>query len=158
MTAPAAALCHGFFTLRRSWATPPTRVFAAWADAEVRARWFVGPPGWQATQPEMDVRPGGEEWDEGGFATGITTSFHTRYHLVERGARLVFAHRLRLSGTFHSFTLASLLLTPEAERTAVAYTEQIVFLDGQDGTAMRQEGTEEHFAAIPRALGLEEQV
>lgn len=154
MTAP---ICHGTFTLTRDWAAPAERVFRAWTEPALKARWFTGPPGWQEERREMDVRPGGEERTEGLIAaTGLRTRFHARYHLVEPDARLVFAYDLHLSDLFHSITLASLTLTPRAGGTRAAYTEQIVFLDGSDGTAQRVEGTEEHFSAIERALGLTE--
>ena len=38
-------------------------------------------------------------------------------------------------GGFHSVTLSSLELEAEGDGTRVSYTEQIVFLDGKDGTA-----------------------
>lgn len=161
MTAAAThqtpALCHGLFTLKRRWAAPPARVFAAWTDPRLKAQWFVGPPGWQETRREMDVRPGGEERAEGQFAaTGLTTRFHARYHLVEPGARLVYIYDLHLAERLHSITLASLSLQPDGAGTRLAYTEQIVFLDGEDGTALRLEGTEAHFAHIPAVLDTQE--
>jgi uncharacterized protein YndB with AHSA1/START domain len=150
-------LCHGTFTLTRDWAAAPARVFRAWTDPALKARWFAGPPGWQEERREMDVRPGGEERMEGRFTeTGMTTRFHARYHLVEAGARLVYDYDLHLSDVFHSITLASLSLQPTAAGTRVAYTEQIVFLDGKDGTARRQDGTAWHFTRIAEALGLAE--
>lgn len=68
---------------------------------------------------------------------------------------LVFSYELRLAEVMHSITLASLLLRPEGGGTAVTYTEQIVFLDGSESTALRQEGTEWHFARIPGVIGAE---
>ena len=38
-------------------------------------------------------------------------------------------------GGFHSVTLSSLELEAEGDGTRDSYTEQIVFLDGKDGTA-----------------------
>lgn len=152
-----ALLAHGTFTLRRTWAAPPARVFAAWTDPKLKAQWFAGPNDWQETFREMDIRPGGEERAEGRFAgSGLTTKFRARYHLVEPGARLVFTYDLRLAEVLHSITLASLLLRPEGKGTAVAYTEQIAFLDDREAVALRQDGTEWHFARIARLLGVAE--
>jgi uncharacterized protein YndB with AHSA1/START domain len=85
----------------------------------------------------------------------LTSLFEARYHLIEPDARLVYTYDLHHSGNFHSINLASLLLEAEGARTSVAYTEQIVFLDGKDGTASRQTGTEAQFAAIAGVLGVE---
>jgi uncharacterized protein YndB with AHSA1/START domain len=48
---------HTTFTLERTYPAPPTRVFQAWADPEVKARWFAGNP----EDYELDFRPGGTE-------------------------------------------------------------------------------------------------
>jgi uncharacterized protein YndB with AHSA1/START domain len=146
---------YGTFTLKRSWAAPPARVFRAWADPEIKCQWFSGPPGdWAAIRREVDFRPGGLEIHEGKFnSSGMTTLFEGRFHVIEKNERLVFAYDLRLSGHLHSVTLASLILQPNGARTDVFYTEQIVFLDGRDGTTDRKHGTEQlHFNAIEKML------
>jgi uncharacterized protein YndB with AHSA1/START domain len=35
---------HGTFAIERTYPVPPARVFAAWADPDTKALWFVGPP------------------------------------------------------------------------------------------------------------------
>jgi hypothetical protein len=50
--------------------------------------------------------------------------------------------------------LSSLDLEPDGDRTRVSYTEQIVFMDGQDGIEKRREGTEEAFATIENMLAI----
>ena len=34
---------HATFTIDRIYPAAPARVFAAWASAEAKSRWFVGP-------------------------------------------------------------------------------------------------------------------
>ena len=147
---------HGTFTLRRSWAATPERVFAAWADPQVKAQWFTGPPErWTLIRRSMEFVTGGTEVLEGRFAeSGMTTLFEARYHLIEPNQRLVYAYDLHLSEQFHSTTLASLTLAPEGGRTHVAYTEQIVFIDGADGTESRRHGTGLQFDAVENVLQL----
>jgi uncharacterized protein YndB with AHSA1/START domain len=41
------------FTLDRLYPAAPTRVFAAWADPEVKASWFAGPGGETVTLPAV---------------------------------------------------------------------------------------------------------
>ncbi len=147
---------HGVFTIRRVWAASPERVFTAWSDPAVKAQWFTGPADrWTLRRREMDFRTGGAEVLEGRFdESGLETLFEARFHLIEPARRLVYAYDLYHSGRFHSVTLASLTLTPEAKGTAVSYTEQIVFLDGQDGTESRRHGTGIQFDMIENTLHL----
>ena len=80
------------------------------------------------------------------------TLFEARYHVIEPCRRLVYAYDLHLSGELHSVTLSSLDLESDGDRTRVSYTEQIVFMDGQDGIEMRRTGTEWHFETIENML------
>jgi uncharacterized protein YndB with AHSA1/START domain len=103
----------------------------------------------------MDFQVGGEEVLEGRFnESGMVTLFEARFHVIEPARRLVYAYDLHLSVNFHSVSLSSLELEPQRNGTRVAYTEQIVFLDGKDGTADRRHGTGLQFDAIETALHL----
>lgn len=147
---------HGSFTIRRRWATSPARVFAAWANPEVKAQWFTGPvEGWTLIRRSMDFRVGGAEVLEGRFEkSGLETLYEARFHLIEPDRRLVYDYDLHHSGTFHSITLSSLTLAPDGDMTAVSYTEQIVFLDGVDGTESRRHGTSIQFDMVEKTLQL----
>lgn len=149
-----ARFFHGTFTLRRVWAASPERVFAAWSDPRIKAQWFTGPAQrWTLLRRSMDFRVGGEEVLEGRFnESGMMTRFEARFHAIEPARRLVYAYDLHHSGHFHSVTLSSLELAPQDNGTRVAYTEQIVFLDGKDGTADRHHGTSLQFDAIETVL------
>ena len=119
------------------------------------AQWFTGPADrWTLIRRSIDFRPGGAEVLEGRFSdSGNTTLYEARYHLIEP-ERLVYAYDLHHSERFHSITLASLTLDAGTEGTAVSYTEQIVFLDGQDGTESRRHGTNLQFDMIETVLAL----
>lgn len=69
----------------------------------------------------------------------------------------MYDYDLHHGGNFHSVTLSSLTLEPEGRSTRVSYTEQIVFLDGKDGTASREHGTALQFAEIEKAIVSQEQ-
>ena len=43
MTMSQRSVTHATFVLERTYDTSPTRVFAAWADPEAKARWMDGP-------------------------------------------------------------------------------------------------------------------
>jgi hypothetical protein len=62
-------VCHGTFTLNRSWAAPPSRVFSAWSDPHLKRQWFGPPPGeWTEFRRTVEFRPGGIEIHEGKFS------------------------------------------------------------------------------------------
>lgn len=147
-------LFHGTFGVKRVWAATPQRIFNAWADPALKAQWFRGPPQkWREVRRSMDFRVGGLEVAEGRFDdSGMTTLFEARYHVIEADRRLVYVYDLRLSGELHSVTLSSLDLEPDGARTRVSYTEQIVFMDGEDGVEKRRDGTEEAFKTIEKMI------
>ena len=150
--------CHGTFTLQRVWAAPPARVFRAWSDPELKAQWFTGPKDrWKLTERSIDFREGGIEVLSGRFEQrGTTTHYRARFHLIEPDQRIIYAYDLHHTDRFHSVTLSSLALQGEAGGTRVSYTEQIVFIDGRDGTRDRQHGTELQFDEIAKVLGVRE--
>jgi uncharacterized protein YndB with AHSA1/START domain len=147
-------LFHGTFTLKRLWAAPPDRVFSAWSDPQIKAQWFTGPAEkWALMRRSMDFRAGGQEVLQGRFnESGLETLFEARFHVIEPAKRLVYDYDLHHSGSFHSVTLSSLELDADGDKTRVSYTEQIVFLDGKDGTADRRHGTGIQFDMIEATL------
>ncbi len=150
MTTP---FCHGTFTLNRTWKAAPERVFRAWSDPQVKAQWFTGPPEtWTLIERSLDFTVGGTEVLHGRFKSGLETLFKARFHLIEPPYRLVYVYDLYHSGRFHSVTQSSLTLTPDGSGTHVAYTEQMVFIDGEDGTESRHHGTNLQYDLIERLV------
>jgi uncharacterized protein YndB with AHSA1/START domain len=56
--AAAPAHAHTTLHLERTFAAPRERVFEAWTDPELFARWFT-PPGGSSSNAEIDLRVGG---------------------------------------------------------------------------------------------------
>jgi uncharacterized protein YndB with AHSA1/START domain len=132
---------HGSFTVERVYDASPARVFKAFADPASKARWFVGPAGWQEIEREMDFRAGGQEIAQGKFPNGRETKFVARYHEIVPNERLVYVYDMHVDGVFMSVSLATIELTPQSAKTLLRITEQAVFIDGQDGNESRREGT-----------------
>jgi uncharacterized protein YndB with AHSA1/START domain len=134
---------HGSFVIDRSYDAPASRVFAAWADPAMKERWFIGPAGWTLLRRELDFRVGGQEVAHGRFAGGGgETIFIARYHDIVQDRRIVFAYDMHWDGAHRSVSLATVEIMPDgAKRTKLRFTEQIAFLDGNDGTAARERGT-----------------
>jgi uncharacterized protein YndB with AHSA1/START domain len=132
---------HGSFTVERVYDASPARVFKAFADPASKARWFVGPTGWQEIKREMDFRAGGQEIAHGKFSNGRETKFVAHYHEIVPNERLVYVYDMHVNGVFMSVSLATIELTPQGAKTVLRITEQAVFIDGQDGNESRREGT-----------------
>jgi len=152
-TSPVA---HGSFILERSYEASPSQVFAAWADPDLKARWFIGPDDWMPVRRELDLRVGGQELLQGRFAkSGRETLFTARYHDIVKGERLVYVYDMHTAGKLHSTSLATVEMRPRGAGTQLVFTEQVAFLDGTDGpegTASRERGTAAHLDRIGRAL------
>jgi uncharacterized protein YndB with AHSA1/START domain len=151
----STTLCHGTFTLTRVLAASPARVFSAWSDPNLRARWFGGPPHkWTEVGRTLDFRTGGSEVVEGRLADGGAPTLHeAQFHLVEPERRIIYAHNFHVSGVFHSVTLTSIELEPASGHTRVTYTEQIAFLNGSDGTADRRQAADQELSKLEKVLG-----
>jgi uncharacterized protein YndB with AHSA1/START domain len=132
---------HGSFTIDRVYDTSPARVFKAFADPKSKARWFVGEGGWQEIKRELDFRPGGQEVVHGKFPNGSESRFVARYHEIVPNERLVYVYDMHANCGFMSVSLATIELTPQGGKTALRFTEQAVFVDGQDGNESRRQGT-----------------
>ena len=92
-------ITHDHFVIEREYGAPRAEVFAAWADPQVKAQWFIGPAGWTAVRRELDFRVGREEVLHGRFASGETL-FRARYHHIEADAyRLRLRHVAEREGT-----------------------------------------------------------
>lgn len=138
---------HGTFHIERTYNAPPARVFAAWADIETKARWFIGPPDkWKVVERALDFRVGGQERLHGQLASGSNTIFTARYHDIIPNQRLVYVYDMQLGDRHLSVSLATVELSETSRGgTRMKFTEQATFLDDEYGVASREEGTAAHF-------------
>lgn len=145
---------HGSFTIERTYQAPVTRVYAAWADLETKARWFIGPPErWQLVQRELDFRVGGRELLRGQLAGGRATLFTASYHAIVPNERLIYAYDMHVDAQHLSVSLATVeFAATSAGGTRMTFTEQAAFLDGEDGPRSRERGTDEHFERLGAVL------
>ena len=140
-TAPRS-VTHADFTIERAYPKPPARVFAAFADPELKARWFTGPDGWVQTDYAFDFRPGGREINAGAWPDGRTSRFDCLYHDIVPNERIIYSYTMDVSGARISASLATIEITPTPDGGArLKITEQGAFLDGYDGAEGRKEGT-----------------
>ncbi|MEY2441575.1 MAG: hypothetical protein QOJ46_1001 [bacterium] len=83
------------FTIERRLRQTPAQTFRAFADLELKQRWFGVPEGWADAKLELDFRVGGSELSVGRDPGGALHEFRSRYHDIVDGERIVFAYDLR---------------------------------------------------------------
>jgi uncharacterized protein YndB with AHSA1/START domain len=132
---------HGAFTLERVYEASPGRVFKAWADPTIKARWFVGPSDWQLLERSIDFRVGGNERLSGRKGSGVVSTFDAVYHDIVPDQRIIYCYDMRLDDAHISASLATVVLAPAGGGTRLTFTEQAVFLDGYDDSGSRERGT-----------------
>ena len=139
---------HASFVVERKYEVSPERAFAAWADPEAKARWYVD----SDAQLELDYRVGGRERSQGTAPDGRAYSYEALYQDIVPGRRIVYTYEMILEETRISVSLATVEFTPLGEDgTHLVFTEQGAFLDGHEPPARRSEG----MGGLLDALGTE---
>ncbi|MEZ4553986.1 MAG: SRPBCC family protein [Dehalococcoidia bacterium] len=137
------SVTHATFVIERAYEATPRRVFQAFADPAIKARWFGGPPEWETLESSMDFRVGGHEVDRARIPDGPVTSFDSRYLDIVPDERIIFAYDMHLDDARISCSLTTIELRAEGTGTRLVFTEQGAFLDGYDDAGGREHGTRE---------------
>ena len=138
---------HATFVIERSFPAPPAQVFAAWASAEAKARWF-GPR--TSEGYELEFRVGGHERFAADGPDGARYVYAAAYCDIVAERRIVYTYEMYRDDERISVSVATIELAPAAEGTELTLTEQGVFLDGHDNVGAREHGTR---ALIERLAG-----
>ncbi len=140
---------HSTFTIERNYDASPERVFAAWADLNAKSQWF-GPGG--EHEHELDFREGGREHFEAAVG-GAVYSYDASYEDIVQDERIVYAYNMQRDGVRISVSVTTVELLADGAGTQLHYTEQGVFLDGEDKPELREHGTKELLDKLGEALG-----
>jgi uncharacterized protein YndB with AHSA1/START domain len=128
---------HATFVIERKYEVSSERAFAAWADPEAKARWFVD----SEAHLELDFRVGGRERSRGTAPDGRAYSYESLYQDIVQAQRIVYTYDMLLEETRISVSLATVEFTPVGDSgTRLVFTEQGAFLDGHESPARRAEG------------------
>jgi uncharacterized protein YndB with AHSA1/START domain len=139
---------HATFVVERKYEASPERAFAAWADPEAKARWYVDSDAYL----ELDFRIGGRERSRGTAPDGSAYTYEALFQDIVPAQRIVYTYDMHLKGARISVSLATVEFTPVGDSgTRLVFTEQGAFLDGRESPAGRAEG----MGSLLDALGKE---
>jgi uncharacterized protein YndB with AHSA1/START domain len=127
---------HATFVVERRYEASPERAFAAWADQEAKARWFVD----SDANLELDFRVGGRESSRGTAPDGSTYTYEAIYQDIVPAQRIVYTYDMLLDGIRISVSVATAEFKPERDGTRLVFTEQGAFLDGYEMPGRREQG------------------
>jgi uncharacterized protein YndB with AHSA1/START domain len=157
-TLPIQPVVHSTFTLERSYKAAPERVFQAWADGQIRKRWFAPDTTNTIEHFEQDFRVGGTDrlsyrFGEGSPFPGVVITNRGVYFEITPNRRIVSAHSMDMDGRVFSASLTTVELEAAGGGTRLRFTHQGAFLEGSDGPTMREEGWNKLLDALARELG-----
>ena len=138
---------HSTFVIERDYDAPAARVFAAWADKSAKDEWFGPSEG----EHELDFREGGRERLLANVH-GAVYAYDALYEDIVRDERIVFTYNMHRDGKRMSVSVTTVELVPAGAGTQLRYTEQGVFLDGEDKPELREQGTREMLDKLGQAL------
>ena len=137
-------IVHASFSVERTFPVPPARVFAAFADPELKAKWFHGPDGWEPRTSTLDFREGGHETAAGEVPGEWSSRFEATYHVIEPEAQIVYSYEMFHNDARLSVSVASVELDAidGGAATRLVFTEQGAYFEGGEAAnAEREVGT-----------------
>src|SRR4029078_12204360 len=149
---PPMSIRQHDFTIERRFRQTPAQAFRAFADPELKQRWFGAPEGWADARWELDFRVGGGELSMGREPGAQLHEFPGRYHDIVDGERIVFAYDLLLDGRLVSVSLTTVEVRPDGNGTRLVFTEHGAFFDDLEDPAEREHGTGRLLGARARFL------
>ena len=129
------------FTIERTVAAPPERVFKAFTIPEEKTKWFGGPADWTTPEYTFDIREGGWETNKGGPKGGFVSEFRCLYWEIIPNERIVYTYEMVVDGKRISVSLATIEFKPEGDGTRLSLTEHGAYFDGSDDGSGREHGT-----------------
>jgi uncharacterized protein YndB with AHSA1/START domain len=132
---------HDTFVIERAYDAPVARVFRAWADPRLKARWFAGSADALGHGYELDFKVGGSEVNRGGPPGGPVYTYSAHFRDIVTDQRIVATTEMLVDDTLISVTLATVEFRQSGGGTRLVLTEQGAFLDGRETAADREEGT-----------------
>jgi uncharacterized protein YndB with AHSA1/START domain len=126
-----------------------SRVFTAFADAEVKKKWWDDDEIEKDAGHVIDFRIGGRESMSGNLPDGSASfTFDAVYQDIVPDSRIVYSYDMTMNGQRISVSVATLEFYADGNGTRLILTEQGAYLDGLDTSAQREEGTQQLLNAL----------
>jgi uncharacterized protein YndB with AHSA1/START domain len=132
------SIIHNTFVLERSYPKPPKTVFAAFADAGKKRRWFAEGEGHELQQFELDFRVGGTErltyrLGAGTPVAGMIITNEGRYQDIVPERRIVTAVTMDLGEKRILISLVTFEFLRTDTGADLILTHQGTYLNGVSG-------------------------
>jgi uncharacterized protein YndB with AHSA1/START domain len=139
------SVIHSTFVIERSYPKSPEQVFAAFADADKRRRWFAEGEKHDIEEFKADFREGGEErlryrFKKESPLPGAVIVNVGNYSDIVPNRRIVMASTMTLQDKHISVSLVTIELLPTDKGTDLICTHQGAFFEGSGGPQMREAG------------------
>ena len=142
---------HAIFSIERVYSALPKRVYQAWTNPEMKARWYG--PNDQVDALLLDYRIGGREHFTGEIPHGLVFSYEAIFHEIVPDHRIVYSYTMDFDKVRISVSLVTVEITAAGDDSArLLFTEQGIHLDGADTPADREHGTRGMLEALATAL------
>lgn len=136
---------HATFVIEKTYPHPVAKVFAAFADPALKAKWYSRAPGAADSALDMDFRVGGREQMR--YAMGADTPFPGAilsadglYLDIVENARVVMGSNMAMNGTPFSGSLICFEFEADGGGTRLTATHDGAFFENADGPQMREHG------------------
>ncbi len=131
---------HAIFRIERVYSALPKRVYQAWTNPKMKARWY-GPTD-KRSALSLDFRIGGREHFKGEVSNGPVFSYEAVFHEIVPDHRIVYSYTMDFGKVRISASLVTVEITATEDANArLLFTDQGVYLDGADTPAAREQGT-----------------
>lgn len=134
------SIAHGSFTVKRNYPYPRAKVFAAWADPDIKRRWYGGPVQ-EDDKRIFEFRNGGREFNGGLGPNGERYGIDIRYYDIVSEERIIYVYDVFIAGQLVSVSMATVEFKPDGAGTLISVSEHGAFFDGAEAPPDRIEGT-----------------
>ena len=136
-----STVAHDTFVIERTYRVPVAQAFRAWAEPQLKTRWFAGSAEALGAGYELDFRVGGREANRGGPPGGPVYTYVAEFRDIVPEQRIVYTYEMHADQDRISVSVATVLFSGDGATSKLVLTEQGVFLDQLDTVAQREEGT-----------------
>jgi len=150
-------IIHNTFIIERSFPQSPDKVFAAFADAAKKQRWYAESSSHELMKFAMDFRVGGAEsyaykFGEGSPFPGLVITNEGTFQEIVEDRTIVLATTMTFGDKRISTSLVTVEILPKDSGCELILTHQGAFYPGADGPQMREAGWKKILDRLPNVL------